>query len=419
MAISSKVGSFSTGTGALGTTVVVSDTGFQPEAIIFWWSGRSESVDAVGRGIVNRGYGFATGATSRAAVASNSADASASSNTAKLHREDCCIAVVDSGGTVNGIIDFQSFDTGGFTLVVDDVMPRDQRIHYLALAGDITNAAVGGFTSAGVIGDQDITSLAFQPDFALFISSFDTVVPSDSAAARMIIGAAVSSSQMATMSNVSRDAQVTMDTYSTANDAEVIAVMSTTALSVSERATFVSFLSNGFRINWTEAANARPFTFLALKGGNYSVGSILTQTDTTTDITKTGLGFKPSAVLLFSTGKAEDAVNTGSDHDRWSIGAVDSSLGQGAQASLDEDATLDSEVTTAIEFGNCYVNIATDSTVQGLMSVTALGSDGFTARMSDADPGQAFVGFIAFGPGEGTKAPPPFHRRNYLWNRRF
>ena len=72
------------------------------------------------------------------------ADAATSIDAARLSRNDAVVAVMTAAGVVDGLLDLQSFDSDGFTLVVDDVMPRDQRISYLALGGTgLTNAATG------------------------------------------------------------------------------------------------------------------------------------------------------------------------------------------------------------------------------------------------------------------------------------
>lgn len=167
--------------------------------------------------------------------------------------------------------------------------------------------------------------------------------------------------------------------------------------SVTSRADFVSFLSNGFRINWAESATARRVHWVALKGGSYIVGNLLTQTDTVTDIAETGFGFQPSGALFVSHGQAESTSDTAQDHDRLSIGAFDSTSSRVAMGTLDEDNLGDSEVTTAHEFDEVYVSISTASAIQGLMDIKSVESDGLTMIMDDADPAQAFVWYMAVG----------------------
>lgn len=401
MTFLSHVGSFNSGTGAISTTVAVTGVGFTPKAILFWWAGRADSTDAIGRANKNRGFGVATSATARGSMATSSNDASASSNSSMaLTNAHCVITVSTATNAITGQLDLQSMDADGFTLVVDFAMPIDVRVHYLALGGDsLTNANVLSFTSPTATGNQDTTGVGFQPDCVLYMTvGHTTAIPAASAYENFTVGAAVSSSAQGVLMAATEDNVATMDTFSYCTDDEVIAISSVTDTAVVARADFVSFLADGFRLNWVEVlGTARQIVCLALKGGNYAVGNLLTQTDTVTDIVETGLGFQPTSALFFSHGQAKSTTDTAQSHDRTSIGAFSGVTTRGAQGALDEDNVADSEVTTAIEFDEVYVNIALDSTIDGLMDVKSIDSDGFTMIMDNADPVQAFVWYVAFG----------------------
>jgi hypothetical protein len=421
MAVSAKVGAFSTGTGAAATTVAVSGVGFQPGAIIFWWSGRTETSDAIGRATHQRGFGFAVSASDRQAVGSMSTDAAAASDCGRITRNDACIATVDAAGAVLALMDLQSMDADGFTLVVDDAFPSSLRVHYLALAG-MTNAATGWFATPTSTGNADVvTSLAFQPDLVLFMSCDITSDPPNASASRghILFGAAVSSSQRAIWNGGSDEAAPTMSTGNYCNDIECLGFLNNAATSVAYRADFVSFLSNGFRLNILEGTTARRTHYLALKGGNYRVGSLTTQTDTTTPIVQSSFGFAPSAALFLSHGNTESTQDTAQANDRLSIGAASSTTNRGAQGTLDENGVANAEVTTAVEHDAVYVNINTSSAIDGLMDMQSFDSDGFTTIMDDADASGKFVWYVAFGPAAAAaKAPPPFQRATRVITRR-
>jgi hypothetical protein len=53
---STAAGSFMI-TGALNSTIVVNDVGFQPKALLLWANGRTEAVDTSGRRTHPNGYG--------------------------------------------------------------------------------------------------------------------------------------------------------------------------------------------------------------------------------------------------------------------------------------------------------------------------------------------------------------------------
>lgn len=334
------------------------------------------------------------------------------------HDEASCILSIDATPAIDGQIDLQSMDADGFTLVVDDQMPRSLRVNYLALGGiSLTNAVSGRFTAAGTAPvDQDITGVGFQPDFVLmFGSSIATNPPGTAVSTRMALGAAVSSSQQAAWAGVSRNNVGTMAAGSYCTSGECYADTDSLATAISDRADFVSFLADGFRINWVERPNAVRVFYLALKGGNYRVDNLLTRTDGA-DIVETGFGFQPTSALFISHGQAESASDTIQTQDRLSIGAFSSLTDRGVQAILDENGTADSEVTTAIEFDATYVNIKADSTIDGLMDVKSIDADGFTMVMDDADPSAAFVWYLAFGPAAGAGVTPALLSANMKGN---
>jgi hypothetical protein len=149
VAFSAKVGAFNTGTGAVASTVVVNDVGFQPVALIVWYSlSTSTGTDSTGAGNLNYGIGFATGASDRRTCSIQVENGSNSADTDRFTTDAALVQTITIGGATAGLLDVQSFDSGGFTLVVDDQFPSSIRVHYLALGGsDITNAATGSFTN--------------------------------------------------------------------------------------------------------------------------------------------------------------------------------------------------------------------------------------------------------------------------------
>jgi len=157
------------------------------------------------------------------------------------------------------------------------------------------------------------------------------------------------------------------------------------------------WLSNGFRLNWAERGGSRRVEYVALKGGLYVVGDLLTRTDTTTPIVEAGFGFSPKAGLLLSNTQAQSSSDTVQNDDAWSAGAFTSSTERGAQGSRDRDNQGTSQTATSVQYSEAYVRLSTTDTVDGLMDIQSVDSDGFTSIMDDADPSAAFVSYIAFG----------------------
>lgn len=401
MALSAAAGSLNTSTAAAGNTVAVAGLGFQPKIVFFWWSGRVDTTDAAGRGDHKRGFGAAISTTDRRRANSLAQDTPTAMLTNRSQDDTECIGISTTADATDGLMDLQSMDAGGFTLVIDDAFTLDYRIHYLALGGaDLTNVVGGTLVKATTTGDQDVTSLAFQPDLVVFFSAMIAGmaggVNQDSS---WMMGAACSSSQQAVYAGGSNDGSANAQTISYCNDAECLALLPAAVTSVTDRATFVSMLSNGFRINWAEnAGGSEQICFVALKGAGFKVGSVTTQTDTSTTMTTGSLGFTPRGGLLFSHCKAESTTDTVQDDDEWSCGGFSSTSARAACAMADDDAAGTAVVSTAVEHDEVYVNLAAATgAVEGLMDVSAMGSDDVTFIMDDADPSGAHVNYIIFG----------------------
>ena len=400
MALSAKTGAFNIGLGAATTTVPVTGVGFTPKVVIFWWSGRTESVDTAGRATLVQGVGWATSATDSRSYATRSADAAAISATDSGHRADACVLEQGDGAMV-GWADLQSFDADGFTLEILDAFVTDLRVSYLAMGGaDLTNAAsVLWNSAAGVVPfTQAVTGFGFQPDFVLNLAGNNFGNPPVTAAnMQFSIGMASGSANRYATSHQARDGQADTNTGAYGIDSEFIAYPATANPTINARADFTSFDAGGFTITWSTAGSGFRNQTLGLKfGGNVAVGSLLTQTDTTTAITVSGLAFKPAAVLFLSHAKAESTTGTAQDHQQWSLGAATSATERTAQGTRDQDAAADSIVTTGLETDAVYMNL--DGTgVVALMDLTAMNSDGFSAIMDDAEAAQTIVGYAAFG----------------------
>ena len=410
MTLLAKIGTVAITTAMAGSTIAVSDVGFQPKAVLFWWTGRDDAADAAGTASHRRGIGWAISTTGRRVCFSQSQDAQASSVADRAYREDACIGTLTTAGAVEGLADLNSMDAGGFTLVIDDAFAAAFRAHYLALGGDdLTHTAVGTFQEPVGTGTQDVTDVLFEPDLVLFASIVQTTAPPNATThSYLMLGAARSSTQEAVWTGWARDAQATMDTFAYCRAGECIAHAG--ASTIDSRAEYVGTVANGFRINWLERdAFQRQVFYLALKGGHYAVGDLLTQTDTVTPIVETGLQIgTPVAVLFVSATHAQSATDTADAHDELAIGAATSPSARVAVAVLDEDAVADSDIGTAVEYDAVYANLDTASAIEGLMDLQAIDADGFTAIMDDADPAQAFVWYVA----AGHQGPALHYRRS-------
>lgn len=404
MALSVKVGAFNTGTGV--SDIVVTDVGFQPKAILFWWTGRTGTVDAAGRESHFAGYGAATGTTQRWALTSNDIDAAAAQDAATAKTATGCLLSVSAAGAIDGKADLASFDSGGFTLSVSDAFPRDQRVHYLALGGaDLTNAKAGEFTgtAAAVPHDESSTDPGFQPDVVFFANRHDSATTGEVALATggvLGFGVAKSSSAQGVISLAADEASATMDTDGYGYTGECNAGPSTNAGgSVPARAAFVSMDANGFTVNRLEGTALWARFYLALKGCQVFVGNDVTSVTGSATIVTSGFGFAPKAVLVFSACRPTSTQDAATAPWNTSMGAATSTTERGAQGSISRDGIADAVVGTAIEHDEVYVSLtdATPPAIDGLMDISSFDSDGITFVMDDGDGAARRFFYVALG----------------------
>lgn len=418
MAVSCLAGAFNTGVGTVSSTIDVTGdiTISGTSAVVFYWTGGTASVDSAGRATKWRGMGFAVSSTDRRCSTTQDQDAGASHIGGSYHSNAACIASVPTGTAADGLLDFDSWLSNGFRLIVDDVMPRDQRIGFIIYTG-LTNAATGQWQDQGSTGNYIVTTaLAFQPDVEILISTtIDTTPPGGRAGNENLgMGFAISSSLQATLCAGSDEGSATSDTDSYCNDVDCLSSETAACGSVlATRFTFVSQNSNGFTVNQLLIPATITWNhFLAMQGGSWDIESIATRTDGN-DITTGALGFTPAGALIISAMKAESSAGTMTVHDTWSIGAANSATSRYAAAAFSLDGNADTVVYTAQEHDEVYIAItqSTSPAVEGLMDVKTW-ADPLIFVMDDADPSAKFVTMLVVGnsgsfsvtPGDGFQA---------------
>lgn len=399
-------GFLNTTTNAAGNTVVVNTLGFQPKVIFFWWNGRVDTTDAVGRRTQQTGFGYAVSTTDRRYATCLSQDTPTSMVTNRMQGNAACIGITTTADAIDGLMDLQSMDSGGFTLVIDDAFTASYTIHYLALGGsDIVSVAGNNFTMATVTGNQDVEQVSFLPNFIFFFSSGQqTINDSVSVDATLTLGAAKSSSNRYTYVGGSNDGAGNAQTMSYCYDGECIAFLDSAITATESRADFVNFHSspaNGFRINWLEnAVTTKIISYVAIQFTNDSyvvLGDLLTRTDGN-DIVESGFPHLPLGGMFISHCKAKSTQDTAQDDFELSIGAFNSASSRSAIGMMDDDAAATAVVGTAIEFDEVYINLPnTAASVEGLMDIKSVDATGFTAVMDDTDPSAAFVWYATFG----------------------
>ncbi|MEE8115412.1 MAG: hypothetical protein V3T23_13795 [Nitrososphaerales archaeon] len=406
--MAAKVGSFNITTGVATSTIGITGVGFLPTVVIFWWMGRTESVDTEGGADAQPGFGVMVGATKRWAITSIMEDNQDNTDTAHGHSPDGCILEVRENNSIAGRADFSSFDADGFTIIIDTQFVVDFRISYLAL--DHTSVETGSFVPSAT-GSLAETGLGFQPGCILFGSTKGTTeAQEDASDGSVCIGAATGSgvTDQWTIGCFGNDSVSSAGQASYGFGGEVICSF-TGNNGPQQRISFTSNDADGFTVNVIEKpTTGRTIWWLALAGGEYFVSDRVS-----TDTNTTGVGFQPEAVLFAGFGKIESVVNDDSADINMSLGAATSATERTSQAfSIDRSADP-SEVWTAIEFDQCLLSGDLADNIDGLMDLVSMDSDGFTTVMDNPDDSAFFQGFVAFGvdPSIGEAPFPQIH----LW----
>lgn len=423
MSVLAKAGNFNIGTGAATSTVSVTSVGFQPKVVFFWMVGLTAASNGT-RASSHRSFGVATGAGTGWAMGTFDTDAVGTSVTTKTQLEGQCLVESIAGPSFAGSASLQSFAAGGFTLVIDSQFAADYYVSYLALGGDsITNVESGRFTLAGTAPvNQTVNNVAnFQPSFTLFASGSAASNPPTSAVdSNLTIGAATGAGDDHVLWSGANDSNSIGGAGSYCLAGEMYAGHPTApaAASPADRVEFVSHNASpgGFTVNVLERANLTRVLWVSIAGGDWSVGNVLTQTDTVTTFGPSGLASAPAAVMMFSAGKAATTANAvPGTHDQWSIGAATSPTERVVQYADSRDGNTNMFAHIAARSDAIYENTdpaQTAYTEVGRGDVQSFDGSGVTLIMDDADPAQAFAWYVAVGPSAATAARPwgrPFH----------
>jgi len=101
MVMDAKQDSFNISTGVATTTQAITGVGFQPKAVVFWWSGNTSATDAVTGQTALRGQGFAVSATDRRCQANYSGEALTTTRERVRFHADACIIEVNVTITID------------------------------------------------------------------------------------------------------------------------------------------------------------------------------------------------------------------------------------------------------------------------------------------------------------------------------
>ena len=408
--MSVRQGSFTKRTAGIGAQSITG-VGFQPKAIIFFWT-RQTAQGFINSGPgaltgINSGFGSATGSANNEAVSTTSVDNSANSDEGRRRSVTNSIIFLSAGGlpTLQAQAGLTSLDADGFTLNWTTNDANAYIIHYIALGGDVTNALAGTFNLLPGAGNQAVAGIGFQPDFVLFWWSFTEGAETNSLGGELGLGFAKSATARVALVNSGRDnvANNLQKRWQQRNNAAILVLNPGTSPPASYAvADLVSLDANGFTINKTTApAAATPIFFLALKGGQYNVGSFNQRNGAGTQ-SIVGVGFEPQEIMLASFNLvALGAPYTPVGGGAISIGAAQSPATRGGIWYQDRDidrSVADMYTSTANALTLAFV----PNTVNAQADLTSFDADGFTLNWTTADATTRQILYWAIGSNGNT-----------------
>lgn len=387
-----KVGTFTQDTDGTGSQAITG-VGFQGKVLFLW--ANSKTADGSDAEVWAQSFGWAVSASEEAVI--GTAFKNTSGNRGSTYTSSAaCIAI--QGGT-NGInhlarADFTQWDSNGFTInwAVNDNVAR--KIHYMVLGGSEISAK-SITTTVGTIstGNKAYTGFGFQPQFVMVLHPSGATVEGQNSTQRgMNLGAADGTRQIAS-------GLTHIDTTSTSYENIFTNRTWHRNSVVTDYATFYSFDSDGYTLNWIDPCSATTSLFhaLCIRGVKAYVGQDSQKTSSGTK-ENSAVGFPPLGLLFFginnSTNNATPQSSTSMNFPMigGSDGTNEAAIAGGRNSTTVTNNVLDSDKAVIH-----YATGASGMTLQAEADVNSLDSDGFTLNWPTADSTARIFNFIAFG----------------------
>ncbi len=348
-------------------------------------------------------YGAAKASDDRFALSSNSENAQANSDATRIVTDAKCVSLLDPG-TTNVLFDadFVSFQFGGWTLSVTTAPATFFAIGFVAWGGSSFQSFIGTITSDAAPGTQTISGLPFKPQAVKFFTTGQTAIPASGNGGIYSVGVTSGVGEEGAAVVTSEDAQATTNTIRKQSDERCILTMDTSGGTI-EDAIFESFETDGFKFEWLNASQALKIPFVALEGGQFQVGSFLSQAAAGEFSAISGLDFRPKIGSFFSFCNPETDSNV--DGLEFVQGAASGIAGDWRESqrfdlgAVDEDGQAESD---ADSFGNLtafYENYDNAQTKEGEIDFVNWEADGLTADETDADAAaNEIIYFVAGDP---------------------
>jgi len=411
MVLSFKAGSW-TSRATVGNDTITG-VGFTPKVVIIFSTAYYVAFNSIDSyTYVNIGAAADTTAANQKCIFAVSEDAVGTSVSHQAwNTAAACNAGTGDGNTTVGSVSALGAD--GFTFNWTTIA-RATKNEYMCFGGaDITNAKVGVLTTplSGATGTVAYTGVGFQPDVLIFFGNAQPTSGTTAATGyNQGIGFATSASNQGCLANLSKHGVTPMQAkhYQRGDNAACFALIDNgTTTNVGLQGTLTTMGSDGFSINWTTVAAAQAslkLNYVAIKGGNWKVGSFTTPTTGTAPVSQStsGVGFQPTGLFLASG--CGTAATTVQAHNHTSLGAGSSSANYLGGFTADNDAVATSQTmninkTSPAKIASMYTVVANEanSTVKAEAGLSTLDADGFTLSWTTRDANAYQLLYLAAG----------------------
>ncbi len=258
-------GDFSVATSTGNQTV--SGLGFTPTIVLFA-SNIFTTMDS--RINVAMTWGAATSSSARWTTAFHTDDNSGVMDTARWQRTDnCLITISDANGTQEGLADFVSFNSGNFIINWSDAPPAADDVIFMVM--DLSDVFVFNETARTTTGTKDSTGAGFDP-IGAFLLSYNLVAQStEQDHLRFTVGGADGTTEgSAWLGDTDALPVSSVDNY--VSTAKGMTIVDADAPSSVDGEADVSFITDGMRLDWTNAP-ATAAQFLGVMFGSAAVGT--------------------------------------------------------------------------------------------------------------------------------------------------
>lgn len=414
-AIFSRTGYFNVDpTKTVGEYLTISGLDFQPKLLMLWWTG-----GWIPSGInmhnlndwpgdsdsINVGFGAATDSTHRFAVVSTAVNntlgfltnAHRSQNNTEIMRT---YTLSGNARDLDGILDFHSFDSDGYTLIYDDQFNNSYSVGYLAIGGSgLSDVYVDYGTLPTATGIFEISNVGFKPDALILTTQAQTTVIDEEDHGLLSFGWSDGTNQMV-ISLFDKDGVSTSVSKKYQSEDKIYATIDPTSYTVTSYGNFVNFTPSGFILNNQVGTSPNIFNYIALKGGLYKSLRFLSGTQSGTTYTVSGIGFKPTTLMM--AGICYWNNNTIANTEEISMGFTTIDYGQESYWRGFNEIAQYIYSYDGSSGGNTWWNLSDisyfNSDFWGLLDVLDFNNDGFTFTMLDYDDG-SYVHTLAVGPG--------------------